>query len=138
MKKSLLAAILALSSCFAGNVLPSVAKTTDTVSPCSISGYGQVLNVSNTGGSFNVPTTVTSGNGYGVTIKNVGSGSVTVSIKNPNGVSLWLGGGFNSYYWTLAPNTEKAWNFSGIVAGNYVVSYTVIDGPSDIICHIYG
>lgn len=98
----------------------------------------QAANVSNTGNSFAVPVTVTSGNGYGLTIKNTGSGTVTVAVRKPSGGYLALGSGFNTKNWVLNGNSEKQKSFKNVEAGNYIVEYSVIGGPSTIECWIYG
>lgn len=148
MKKKISALIMSLILClsmtasvFAAEVTSIDTPTTVTsevASPRSISGYGHVVNVSNTSSSFTVPVTVTSGNGYGLTIKTTGSGTVTVAVKKPSGSYLALGSIFNSKNWILDGNAEKQKSFKNIEAGNYIVEYSVIGGPSTIECWIYG
>ena len=103
-----------------------VSDSSNEVVARTISGYGQVTNVSNTSSEFAVPVTVTSGNGFGLTIKTSGSGYVTV------------GNGFNNKNWSFSGTGEKQKNFTGIQSGTYVVEYSVVGGPSSIYCHIYG
>lgn len=114
------------------------AEEDDGISLYSISGYGETANnLTNTSGVLYVPVTVTSGNGYGLTLKTFGTGTATISVKKPDGSFLRLGG-----LWTTAvemtDSKEKAWHFTGVQAGTYEVHYYVINGPMQILCHIYG
>lgn len=115
-----------------------VSDSSNEVVARTISGYGQVTNVSNTSSEFAVPVTVTSGNGFGLTIKTSGSGYVTVAVRKPQGGYLTLGNGFNNKNWSFSGTGEKQKNFTGIQSGTYVVEYSVVGGPSSIYCHIYG
>lgn len=147
--KKILALILSITLCVGyTSTAFAVEATKDTIQnveteakensimPRAISGYGQALGLENTSGSFKVPVTVTSGNGYGLTLKTKGSGTAIISVYDPNGKALTLSGG--GTYVTMNNTDEKAWNFKGIKAGDYTVSYMVMDGPIDVICHIYG
>lgn len=148
MKKKIFALIMSLILCLlmTANVFAAEIASIDTPSSAdsqvassrSISGYGHVVNVSNRSSSFTVPVTVTSGNGYGLTIKTTGSGTVTVAVKKPSGSYLALGSAFNSKNWVLDGNAEKQKSFKNIEEGNYIVEYSVIGGPSTIECYIYG
>lgn len=152
MKKKITSLMLSLILCFAmsASVFAAEPNSTDvksdvsvegsseSVSTRTISGYGQVTNVSNTSSQFSVPVTVTSGNGFGLTIKTSGSGYVTVAVRKPQGGYLSLGSGFNNKNWTFNGTGEKQKNFTGIQSGSYIVEYSVIGGPSSIYCHIYG
>lgn len=116
----------------------TVTVSTGNVSTYSISGYGETAkDLTNTSGILEVPVTVTSGNGYGLTLKTFGSGTAEISVEKPDGTYLRLGG-----IWTTAVemnNTaEKAWNFKGIQSGVYKVHYYIMGGPMQILYHIYG
>jgi len=119
--------------------LPEAAND-EAVSPRTISGYGQATNLSNGHGTFSVPVTVTSGNGFGLTLKSDGSGTAYVQVYKPSGGKLMLNSLFsdNLYTWELNNTAEKQKNFTGIEKGTYIVEYTVIGGPMGIYCHIYG
>lgn len=148
MKKKITSIMLSLILCFAmsasvfaaepNSTDVSVKEASESVSTRAISGYGQVTNVSNTSSQFSVPVSVTSGNGFGLTIKTSGSGFVTVAVRKPNGGYLTLGSGFNNRNWTFNGTGEKQKNFTGIQRGTYIVEYSVVGGPSSIYCHIYG
>lgn len=101
------------------------------------SGYGQATGLSNTNGLFTVPVTGSGSNGYGITLKTRGSGTATISIVDPNGNTLYLGGNFGQTV-IMSNTSERAWNLKGVKYGTYKVYYTVMGGSLDIICHIYG
>ncbi len=101
------------------------------------SGYGQATGLSNTNGSFTVPVTGSGSNGYGITLKTRGSGTATISVVDPNGNTLYLGGNFGQTV-IMSNTSERAWNLKGVKYGTYKVYYTVMGGSLDIICHIYG
>lgn len=147
MTKKISAIIMSIMLClsmsasvFAADVTPVTDKsiTSQAATPRSISGYSQVVNVSNTSNEFAVPVTVTSGNGYGLTIKTTGSGYVTVAVRKPSGGYLALGNGFNSKNWSFSGNGENQKSFKNVESGNYIVEYSVVGGPSTIQCWIYG
>ena len=102
-----------------------------------ISGYGHVAGLKNTAGSFTVDVTKTSGNGYGITFKTYGSGTVLISVQKPDGAFVYFGGNWGKTV-ELNNNDEQQWNLNGAQGGQWRINYTVIGGYIDIHCHIYG
>lgn len=115
---------------------PNTVATAD-VTPRYISGYGGVKGVSNTVSSFSFNVDV-SGNadGYGLTLKTYGSGTAIISVIDGAGNMLVLDSNYVSV--TMSNQAERQWNLRGIQGGTWRVNYTIMGGPMEIHCHVYG
>ena len=113
------------------------AATLADVTPRYISGYGGVKGVSNTVSSFTFNVDV-SGNadGYGLTLKTYGSGTAIISVFDGQGNMLKLDSNYGSV--TMNNQEERQWNLRGIKGGTWRINYTVMGGPMEIHCHVYG
>mgnify|MGYP001857444232 CR=1 FL=1 len=116
----------------------SVSEPTVTaVEPRLISGYGHIAGLKNTAGYFTVDVTKTSGDGYGLTLKTYGSGTVYITVQKPDNSLVYFGGNWGN---TIEMNNqdEVQFNLKGAQGETWKVHYHVMGGYLDIHCHIYG
>lgn len=112
-------------------------STVTAAEPRLISDYGHVASLKDTAGYFTVDVTKTSGDGYGLTLKTYGSGTVYITVQKPDNSFVHFGGNWGD---TIAMNnqSERQFNLKGAQGGTWKVHYHVMGGYLDIHCHIYG
>lgn len=73
-------------------------STVAAIEPRLISGYGHVAGLKDTAGYFTVDVTKTSNNddGYGLTLKTYGSGTVYITVQKPDNSFVHFGGNWGN------------------------------------------